>query len=224
MRQICHQILHVHNILVYNILSSPRGAWAFDELRGYHTRPLQLDWGPENVHFGKTHFRDPNIDARSSKNAEKEPKPFPYLVHISYKDKSLGKIPFLKKLTEVHLEIDQNGKLVSLKKKTCFFGVFDQNFGPQKFPFFLGNGQKRPNGWGSGKSFKKNIAWANNRYVNRIFPNKTFNNRNTQNQILIQMWGNILNLRYSFYYSCFVKKLQFGLVSITIFLYSISMD
>ena len=36
----------------------------FDELRRYHTRPLQLNWGPENVHFGKTHFRDPNIDAK----------------------------------------------------------------------------------------------------------------------------------------------------------------
>ena len=46
------------------LLSSPRGAWAFDELRRYHTRPLRLNWGPENVHFGKTLFRDLNIDAR----------------------------------------------------------------------------------------------------------------------------------------------------------------
>ena len=45
-------------------LSSPRGAWAFDELRRYHTRPLRLNWGRENVYFGKNHFRDPNIDAR----------------------------------------------------------------------------------------------------------------------------------------------------------------
>ena len=30
-----------------------RGAQPFDELRRYHTRPLQLNWGPENVHFGK---------------------------------------------------------------------------------------------------------------------------------------------------------------------------
>ena len=51
-------------ILVKNILSSPRGPWAFDELRRYHTRPLRLNWGPKNVHFGKTHFRDPDIDAR----------------------------------------------------------------------------------------------------------------------------------------------------------------
>ena len=24
--------------------------------------PLQHNWGPENVHCGKTHLRDPNID------------------------------------------------------------------------------------------------------------------------------------------------------------------
>ena len=27
-------------------------------------RRYQLNWDPENVHFGKMHFRDPNIDAR----------------------------------------------------------------------------------------------------------------------------------------------------------------
>ena len=37
-------------------------ARAFNELRRYHTRPLQLDWGPENVHFRKTRFWDPNIN------------------------------------------------------------------------------------------------------------------------------------------------------------------
>ena len=42
-------------------LLSPRGVWAFDELKRYHTRP---SWGPENVHFGKTMFRDLNIHAR----------------------------------------------------------------------------------------------------------------------------------------------------------------
>ena len=41
----------------------PRGEWAFDELRRYHTRTLQLNWGPKNVHFGKTHFWDLNFDA-----------------------------------------------------------------------------------------------------------------------------------------------------------------
>ena len=45
-------------------LSSPRGARNFHELRRYHTRPLRLNWGPENVHFGKTHFWDPNINLR----------------------------------------------------------------------------------------------------------------------------------------------------------------
>ena len=42
----------------------PRGARAFHELRRYHTRPLRLNWGPENVHFGKTHFWDLNINVR----------------------------------------------------------------------------------------------------------------------------------------------------------------
>ena len=45
-------------------LSSPREARACHELRRYHTRPLRLNWGPENVHIGKTQFRDPNINAR----------------------------------------------------------------------------------------------------------------------------------------------------------------
>ena len=34
------------------------------ELRRYHTRPLRINWGPENVHYGKTHFWDPNINVR----------------------------------------------------------------------------------------------------------------------------------------------------------------
>ena len=70
----------------YNVLSSPREARAFHELRRYHTRPLQLNWRPENVHFVKRHFWDLNINIRSfplgylktaqkmvqsSKNAEK---------------------------------------------------------------------------------------------------------------------------------------------------------
>ena len=37
-------------------LSSPREARAFHELRRYHTRPLQLNWGPENVHLEKRDF------------------------------------------------------------------------------------------------------------------------------------------------------------------------
>ena len=48
----------------YIPLSSPRGARAFHVLRRYHNRPLQLNWGPENVHFGKTHFWDPNINVK----------------------------------------------------------------------------------------------------------------------------------------------------------------
>ena len=42
----------------------PRGLLAFHELRRYHTRPLRLNWGPENVHLGKTHFWDSNINVR----------------------------------------------------------------------------------------------------------------------------------------------------------------
>ena len=37
---------------------------AFHELRRYHTRPLQLNWGPENVHFRKTLIWDTNINVR----------------------------------------------------------------------------------------------------------------------------------------------------------------
>ena len=46
------------------LVGRPRRAWAFDELRRYHTRPLRFYWGPENVHFWKAHFKDQNIDAR----------------------------------------------------------------------------------------------------------------------------------------------------------------
>ena len=41
-------------MVFFGILSSPREARAFHELRRYHTRPLQLNWGPEKVHFRKT--------------------------------------------------------------------------------------------------------------------------------------------------------------------------
>ena len=39
-------------------------ARAFDELRRYHTRPSQFNWGPRNVNFGKTHFKDPHNNDR----------------------------------------------------------------------------------------------------------------------------------------------------------------
>ena len=44
-------------------LSSRCEARAFNELRRYHTRHSWFNWGPKNVHFGKTHFKDLNIDA-----------------------------------------------------------------------------------------------------------------------------------------------------------------
>ena len=42
-----------------DLLSSPRGARFFHELRRYHTRPLRLNWGSENVHLGKNAFLGP---------------------------------------------------------------------------------------------------------------------------------------------------------------------
>ena len=51
------RVFGVHRFNLY--LSSPRGAWAFHELRRFHTRPLQLNWVPKNVHFGKTPFFGP---------------------------------------------------------------------------------------------------------------------------------------------------------------------
>ena len=47
-------------------LSSLREARAFNKLRRYHTRPSRFNWGPENVHFWKIHFRDLYISARIS--------------------------------------------------------------------------------------------------------------------------------------------------------------
>ena len=47
---ICTIIVHIP------MLSSPRVSRAFHKLRRYHTRPLRLNWGPENVHFEKRIF------------------------------------------------------------------------------------------------------------------------------------------------------------------------
>ena len=65
----------------YKYLSSRRDARPFHELRRYHTRPLQLNWGLKNVHFGKTYFWNLNINVRiftrpgpKFKNTEKWPK------------------------------------------------------------------------------------------------------------------------------------------------------
>ena len=43
----------------------------FHELRRYHTRPLQLNCGPVNVHFGKKPFWDLIINVRVPKNSPK---------------------------------------------------------------------------------------------------------------------------------------------------------
>ena len=51
---------YISIISAIHLLSS--GARFFHESRRYHTRPLRLNWGPENVHFGKTHFCVPNIN------------------------------------------------------------------------------------------------------------------------------------------------------------------
>ena len=73
--------------IIYQARAKRGRPQAFHELRRYHTRPIRLNWGPKNVHFGKTQFRDPNINVKI------------LFSDIAYKDKSLGKIPFLKKLT-----------------------------------------------------------------------------------------------------------------------------
>ena len=103
-------------------LSSPRGARAFDELRRYHTRPLWLNWGPESVHFGKTHqcYYVLRFPLRYLKTAQKT-------------------VQSLK-----NLEIDQNGKLVSVKKN-------------ENFTFVSENGPKWLNDWGFGQSKKKTL-------------------------------------------------------------------
>ena len=67
----CNMMLARYKFRLDCLLSSPRGALAFHELRRYHTRPLRLNWGPENVHFGKTHFWDPNINVRIFLNGPK---------------------------------------------------------------------------------------------------------------------------------------------------------
>ena len=36
----------------------PSEAGAFNKLRRYHTMTFRFNWGPKNVHFGKTHFRN----------------------------------------------------------------------------------------------------------------------------------------------------------------------
>ena len=43
-------------ITFFSILSSPRGAWAFEELSRYHTRPLRFNWDPENVQIWENAF------------------------------------------------------------------------------------------------------------------------------------------------------------------------
>ena len=70
--------VHLFKSFTEFILSSPRKVQAptgqpsadraFNELRRYYTRPSPFNWGPKNVHFGKTHFRDLNINARIFKN------------------------------------------------------------------------------------------------------------------------------------------------------------
>ena len=49
--------------------------------------------------FPLWYLKRPKKRSKSLKNAEKWPKPFSHFSDIAYKDKSLGKIPFLKKLT-----------------------------------------------------------------------------------------------------------------------------
>ena len=67
----------------------------------------------------------------------------------------------------VHLEIDQNGKLV-IVKKMCFLALLTKIWDLENFTFASENDQKRPISEAQEKVFKKNVAWdvANNGYVN----------------------------------------------------------
>merc|ERR1712127_303199 len=57
----------------------------------------------------------------------------------------LGKNSFSKKVDcQVRLKIDQNGKLVSLKK-LCFLAFLTKIWDPENFTFASENGPKRPN-------------------------------------------------------------------------------
>ena len=60
------RLLKTRNIWLFFLFyfSSPRKARAFNELRRYHTRPRWFNCGPENVHFGKTHLKNLNINAK----------------------------------------------------------------------------------------------------------------------------------------------------------------
>ena len=79
-------------------LSSPRGAWAFHELRRYHIRPIRFNWGLKSVHFGKMHFRDLNmalgffttVPKNGPKKDLKWPQSYSHFLDISYKDKCSG--------------------------------------------------------------------------------------------------------------------------------------
>ena len=42
----------------------PAQSAGFSRIKKIPYQPLRLNWGPENVHFGKKHLRDPNINAR----------------------------------------------------------------------------------------------------------------------------------------------------------------
>ena len=69
-----------------------------------------------------------------------------------------------------HLRMDQNGKLISVKKKKYFLAFLTKILDPQNFTFALENGHTSES---QEKVLKNNIAWdvANNRYVN-CFPSK----------------------------------------------------
>merc|ERR1712127_1157417 len=69
---------------------------------------------------------------------------FTLLGHSIY-GQNLGKNSFSKKVDfQVRLKIDQNGKLVSLKK-TCFFAFLTKFWDPGNFKFASKNSPKRPN-------------------------------------------------------------------------------
>ena len=69
--------------------------------------------------------------------------------------------------------------------KNVFFGVFYQNFGPQKYHFCLGNRAQNVQTTDAQEKVKKiNIAWdiANNGYVNSFFQIKLNKSKQSKNR------------------------------------------
>ena len=133
----------------------------FNELRRYHTRPSPFNWGPKNVHFGKTHFRDQHISARimtNDKNRDQyQAQPFYVLrfsiLYLKNVQKSAEKWPNLNSYKETWSGIKNIYKLTFvdtwgwalLKNWLVFFWFWPTIFYSHNFTFASENGRKRSN-------------------------------------------------------------------------------